>query len=224
MSWFISVIGIHPKYSTGALVTSYMRYWVLLCAFLIWLPLLIMVTSFGCIYFKLRRSIKSFPYLSIQSRVARSRRKVISMLLILITVEIVCWSPWLYFVISQYVYMKGELEQDDQSNQVRLYNFCSTLNDLNTIFNRSKAKVVHQFYLLWDTTWYFWTVLSIHSLMGMAMKPCKKHSGSLFPFSIKISQSSNYKGELVMVFLPSKKPCLKSILRLERKLNKVWNA
>ena len=141
-------IGDPPKYSTGVLVTSYMRHWVLLSVFLIWLPLLIMVTSFGCIYFKLRRSIKSFPYLSIQSRVARSRRKVISMLLILITVEIVCWSPWLYFVISQYVYMKGELEQEDSSNQVRLYNFCSTLNDLNTIFNRSKAKVVHQFYLL----------------------------------------------------------------------------
>ena len=81
----------------------YLNYWTTLCAFMIWLPLMIMLTSFVFIYQKLSKSTKAFPYLSVQSKVARSRKKVIGMLLILIIIEIICWAPWMLWIIFQYI-------------------------------------------------------------------------------------------------------------------------
>ena len=109
---------IQTKYSANHPVRDgflrYMVHWIFLCLIMIWVPLLIMVTAFASIYFKLNQSIKTFPYLSIQSKVARSRRKVIRMLMILIVVEIICWSPWLIFIITQYTHIKGQEEDDDE--------------------------------------------------------------------------------------------------------------
>ena len=83
---------------------EFLIYWIILCVFMIWFPLVIMITSFGFIYYKLKKSLKAFPYLSHQSKVARSRKKVIHMLLILIIIEIICWSPWQSWIIFQYHY------------------------------------------------------------------------------------------------------------------------
>ena len=83
---------------------AFLIYWIILCVFMIWFPLVIMITSFGFIYYKLKKSLKAFPYLSHQSKVARSRKKVIHMLLILIIIEIICWSPWQSWIIFQYHY------------------------------------------------------------------------------------------------------------------------
>ena len=79
--------------------TAFLNYWSILCIIMIWFPLLIMIISFGFIYYKLSKSLKAFPYLSIQSKVARSRKKVIHMLLFLIIVEIICWIPWQSWII-----------------------------------------------------------------------------------------------------------------------------
>ena len=69
---------------------------------MIWFPTVIMIASFAFIWVKLRKSYKAFPYLSIQSKVARSRKKVIMMLLILLVVEIVCWAPWYISIIYEF--------------------------------------------------------------------------------------------------------------------------
>ena len=88
---------------------AYLNYWTTLCVFMIWLPLMIMLTSFVFIYQKLSKSIKAFPYLSVQSKVARSRKKVIGMLLILIVIEIICWAPWMLWITFQYInFIKSE--------------------------------------------------------------------------------------------------------------------
>ena len=83
---------------------DFLIYWIILCVVMIWFPLVIMITSFGFIYYKLRKSLKAFPYLSHQSKVARSRKKVIHMLLMLIIIEIICWSPWQSWIIYQFNY------------------------------------------------------------------------------------------------------------------------
>lgn len=88
---------------------AYLNHWTTLCVFMIWLPLMIMLTSFVFIYQKLSKSIKAFPYLSVQSKVARSRKKVIGMLLILIVIEIICWAPWMLWITFQYInFVKSE--------------------------------------------------------------------------------------------------------------------
>ena len=81
---------------------EFLIYWISLCVIMIWFPLVIMITSFGFIYYKLKKSLKAFPYLSHQSKVARSRKKVIHMLLMLIIIEIICWSPWQSWIIFQF--------------------------------------------------------------------------------------------------------------------------
>ena len=73
---------------------------------MIWIPTLIMSSAYGIIWFKLRDSFKAFPYLSEQSRIARSRRRVIRMLFVLILIELICWSPWQFFYVCEYIIYK----------------------------------------------------------------------------------------------------------------------
>ena len=67
---------------------------------------MIMLMTYSFIIIKLRKSIKSFPYLSVQSRLARSRKKVIQMLILLLITELVCWAPWEFQIVFDFVYYK----------------------------------------------------------------------------------------------------------------------
>ena len=62
-----------------------------------------MIYAYTTISFKLRQSLKAFPYLSQQSRIARSRQKVIQMLFLLIIIELICWGPWQLFVLCEFI-------------------------------------------------------------------------------------------------------------------------
>ena len=70
-------------------------------ALLIWLPSASMGIGFVVIWYRLRQSKKAFPYMSVQSRIARSRRKVINMLGFLLALELICWFPWMMFTIIE---------------------------------------------------------------------------------------------------------------------------
>ena len=82
---------------------EFYSYWLLLCALMIWIPTLIMCFAYTLIWFEFRKASKAFPYLSQQSRITRSRQKVIKMLFALIIVELICWGPWQFFTIWQYI-------------------------------------------------------------------------------------------------------------------------
>ena len=82
---------------------QYNTYWFILCAVMIWIPIVIMCFAYTMIWLKLRKASKAFPYLSQQSRIARSRLKVIQMLFILIIIELICWGPWQFFVIFEFI-------------------------------------------------------------------------------------------------------------------------
>ena len=69
----------------------------------VWIPTIIMLITYGFIFNKLTKSIKSLPYLSIQSRIARSRRKVMQMLFILLMLELICWAPWQVFTLYDWI-------------------------------------------------------------------------------------------------------------------------
>ena len=77
--------------------------WLILLTIMVWVPLLVMSVTFVVIWIKIRHSFKTFPYLSHQSYNARSRKKVIRMLLFLIVMELICWAPWSFFVICDYI-------------------------------------------------------------------------------------------------------------------------
>ena len=66
---------------------------------MVWIPTLLMLASYSYIMNVLRKSTKAFPYLSNQSRIVRSRRKLIRMLFILMIVQLICWAPWQASVI-----------------------------------------------------------------------------------------------------------------------------
>ena len=87
---------------------EYFQYWFMVCGIMVWIPTSIMLVSYVIIWFKLRHSLKAFPYLSIQSRVARSRRKIIHMLLILFLLELVCWAPWQFYLVFDYHVWKSK--------------------------------------------------------------------------------------------------------------------
>jgi hypothetical protein len=63
-----------------------------------------MIFGYTTIWMKLRQSFKAFPYLSQQSRIARSRRKVIQMLFVLIIIELICWAPWQIYTLIQFIF------------------------------------------------------------------------------------------------------------------------
>ena len=82
---------------------EYQAMWLILLAIMVWIPLLVMSGAFIIIWFKLRQSFKAFPYLSYQSNNARSRGKAIKMLLFLIIIELICWAPWAFFIVCEYI-------------------------------------------------------------------------------------------------------------------------
>ena len=93
---------------------QFYNYWLILCAIMIWLPTVMMLSSYTLIWFKLRESSKAFPYLSQQSRIARSRRRVIHMLFVLIIIELICWGPWQFFIIAKTVIHRSKDERDPE--------------------------------------------------------------------------------------------------------------
>ena len=70
---------------------------------IIWFPTVVMVFAYTIIWFKLRKAAKAFPYLSQQSRISRSRRKVVQMLYVLIIIELICWGPWQFFTLMSFI-------------------------------------------------------------------------------------------------------------------------
>ena len=88
------------------LTYKYFDYWLVLCAIMIWIPTAIMFFAYTLIWFKLRKASKAFPYLSNQSRIARSRQKVIHMLFMLIIIELICWGPWQFWILCEYIIHK----------------------------------------------------------------------------------------------------------------------
>ena len=83
---------------------QFFNYWFILCVIMIWIPTILMIFAYNMISFKLRLSLKAFPYLSQQSRIARSRQKVIQMLFILIIIELICWGPWQFYVLCEFIF------------------------------------------------------------------------------------------------------------------------
>jgi len=92
-------------------------YWLLLISVTVWIPSLIMLSSFGFLFYKLKRSVRMFPYLSEQSRVVRIRSQVIRMLFVLMLFNLVCWAPWQAYTMF---YQKDEakpLTNDEREAQ-----------------------------------------------------------------------------------------------------------
>ena len=88
---------------------------------MVWIPTFIMLISYVVIWFKLRQSVKSFPYLSIQSQIARSRRKIMHMLLLLFLLELVCWAPWQFYLVFDYHVWKEKqngIPNENVNNQI----------------------------------------------------------------------------------------------------------
>ena len=114
---------------------EFLIYWISLCVIMIYFPLVIMITSFGFIYYKLRKSLKAFPYLSHQSKVARSRKKVIHMLLMLIIIEIICWSPWQSWIIFQFNYWNNYKDHPEDIPDVIDFFDKLVINSSNLLFS-----------------------------------------------------------------------------------------
>ena len=82
---------------------KFYNYWFVLCVIIIWIPTIMMIFGYTTIWLKLRQAFKAFPYLSQQSRIARSRRKVIQMLSVLIIIELICWTPWQIYILIEFI-------------------------------------------------------------------------------------------------------------------------
>ncbi|TRY80329.1 hypothetical protein TCAL_10176 [Tigriopus californicus] len=74
-------------------------YWLALLGLLVWIPTIVMVVCYFLIFKQLNASKNKFPYMSAQSRVARSRQKVIQTLVFLLVVQIISWFPWQFFTL-----------------------------------------------------------------------------------------------------------------------------
>ena len=85
---------------------------------MIWIPATIMFFAYTMIWFKLRKASKAFPYLSQQSRIARSRQKVIHMLFLLIIIELICWGPWQFFTLCEYITHKYYASNPPEVNRL----------------------------------------------------------------------------------------------------------
>ena len=92
------------KDGTMDLSYRFYNYWFVLCVIIIWIPTIMMIFGYTTIWLKLRQSFKAFPYLSQQSRIARSRKKVIQMLFVLIIIELICWAPWQIYILIQFIF------------------------------------------------------------------------------------------------------------------------
>ena len=91
---------------TEDLSYRFYNYWFILCVVIIWIPTIMMIFGYTTIWLKLRQSFKAFPYLSQQSRIARSRKKVIQMLFVLIIIELICWAPWQIYILIQFIFYR----------------------------------------------------------------------------------------------------------------------
>ena len=112
------------------LTSEFYSYWLLLCALMIWIPTIIMCFAYTLIWFEFRKASKAFPYLSQQSRISRSRKKVIKMLFALIIVELICWGPWQFFTIWQYIITHSNNVPDVRSKGflfLGMIDFCNYL-------------------------------------------------------------------------------------------------
>lgn len=74
-------------------------YWLVLLGLLVWIPTIVMVVCYFLIFKQLNASKNRFPYMSAQSRVTRSRQKVIQTLVFLLLVQIISWFPWQFFTL-----------------------------------------------------------------------------------------------------------------------------
>ena len=111
------------------LTYEFYSYWLLLCALMIWIPTIIMCFAYTLIWFEFRKASKAFPYLSQQSRITRSRQKVIKMLFALIIVELICWGPWQFFTIWQYIITHSNNVPDVRSKRfLGMINICHYSN------------------------------------------------------------------------------------------------
>ena len=99
---------------------QYFNYWFVLCIIIIWIPTIFMIFAYTTISFKLRQSLKAFPYLSQQSRIARSRQKIIQMLFILIIIELICWGPWQFFILCEFIFQRI-YDQSDLENGTEVF-------------------------------------------------------------------------------------------------------
>ena len=89
---------------TEDLSYRFYNYWFVLCVIIIWIPTIMMIFGYTTIWLRLRQAFKAFPYLSQQSRIARSRKKVIQMLFVLIIIELICWAPWQIYILIQFIF------------------------------------------------------------------------------------------------------------------------
>ena len=97
---------------------QYFNYWFILCIIIIWIPTIFMIVAYNTISFKLRQSLKAFPYLSQQSIIARSRQKVIQMLFLLIIIELICWGPWQFFILCEFIFQRIYDQSDLENGEV----------------------------------------------------------------------------------------------------------
>ena len=97
---------------------QYFNYWFILCVIIIWIPTIFMIVAYNTISFKLCQSLKAFPYLSQQSIIARSRKKVIQMLFLLIIIELICWGPWQFFILCEFIFQRIYDQSDLENGEV----------------------------------------------------------------------------------------------------------
>ena len=100
---------------------QYYNYWVILCAIMIWVPTFMMIFAYSIIWCKLRKASKAFPYLSHQSRLARSRNKVIQMLYILIIIELICWGPWQFYTLLNFSIHQYSFDEPEVRINIRIH-------------------------------------------------------------------------------------------------------
>ena len=100
------------------LTYEFYSYSLLLCAIMIWIPTITMCFAYTLIWFEFRKASKAFPYLSQQSIIARSRQKVIQMLFLLIIIELICWGPWQFFILCEFIFQRIYDQSDLENGEV----------------------------------------------------------------------------------------------------------
>ena len=126
---------------------KYQAMWLILLTIMVWVPLLVMTATFIVIWVKIRHSFKSFQYSSYQSSNARSRKKVIRMLLFLIVMELICWAPWAFFIISDFIIYQFYLPQHKLDpnpypmvKTLQVYSVCALSAVTNLLTAKAKSE------------------------------------------------------------------------------------
>ena len=92
---------------------GFLQYWIALFVPMVWLPFVIMVASVVLLYLKLKHSEKAFSNLSLSSKISRTRGKINGLLLLLIVIELLCYSPWISWIFFQYNYWNNYLDNPE---------------------------------------------------------------------------------------------------------------